>query len=272
MFHFLAPYAINAEDSKIFLEHLDSSIKARSHPNVICFVGVCGQGDDLYVAMQLENGQNLRNLLRESRSLDNFSQYAKSRGKISLMSAQRLLSIALGVCRGMGYLEDNKVLHDNLACINIIIGDNGTPKIGGFGMATLCSLYKRQMDRDHEKIRWMPPETLANHVFALKSQVWSFGIVVWEIVTLGGLPYNYLDHRSIMIQIPGGLRLSKPSSCGHKLYEFLFNKIWNPDADARPNFAEILQYFHDFNLNPETHIDLTLVEGFTYEPTKYVPR
>jgi len=65
--------------------------------------------EDLYVALQLENGQNLRNLLRESRSLDNFTHFAKSRGKISLMSSQRLLSIALGIARGMGYLEENRV-------------------------------------------------------------------------------------------------------------------------------------------------------------------
>lgn len=128
----LAPHKQSSQTvAESLMERLDASVKAGFHPHIVSLLGLCHEAgttflffftpsflrssvfllflDVLYACLQLETGPNLRNMLRESRSLDQFMQYTNARGRLSLMSPQRLLNIILGIARGMGHLEESQV-------------------------------------------------------------------------------------------------------------------------------------------------------------------
>lgn len=82
---------------------------------------------------------------------------------------------------------------------------------------------------------------------------WSFGVVLWEIVTLGGSPYYEMNDKDVMNKVPMGIRLTKPLNCSFQLYDLMTN-CWKHEAESRPNFVEILRILQEFNLNPEVRV------------------
>ncbi|XP_035657549.1 angiopoietin-1 receptor-like, partial [Branchiostoma floridae] len=157
---------------------------------------------------------------------------------------QQLTEVAIDIARGMLELKHRKITHRDLACRNIVLSSPDGPagrlvaKISDFVLARdvyVTTQYMRHpLTNVLLPIKWMALESLLEGVYSCKSDMWGFGVVLWEIATLGGTPYpEVCGYETLVTRLRRGFRLQKPNGCSDKLYE-LMNLCWLDDPDVRP--------------------------------------
>jgi len=151
------------------------------------------------------------------------------------------LLMCFGACKGMVYLEKMQIIHRDLACRNLLVDRDNTVKVGDFGLAHISNKESAvYFNEGAMPIRWTAPECLLRDGFTSKSDVWSYGITVWEILTFAERPYSKLETaKDVTKFIIGGGRLGRPENCPDPLWELL-NLCWIEDRDKRPSFADVV--------------------------------
>merc|ERR1719334_2827357 len=157
-----------------------------------------------------------------------------------------LWSWAHQVAQGMAYLASRKIMHGDLAARNILVGENYVAKISDFGLSKLM-YYNQDYKKTTRRLipwAWMATEYLQTGEFNLKSDVWSFGVTLWEIFTLGNKPYGFEPYEDTKIKILAGHRLpcAEPLEYldgGTSIYDDVMMKCWEAEASNRPDFKEI---------------------------------
>uniref|UniRef100_A0A914DS02 Tyrosine-protein kinase n=1 Tax=Acrobeloides nanus TaxID=290746 RepID=A0A914DS02_9BILA len=170
------------------------------HSNIICVYGVCIGKDPLMIVMELAEGGSL------------FDRLKKQRGVVPAPHEENE-NYAYEICAGMAYLEEKPVVHRDLAARNCLLTKSGHIKIADFGLSALCKEYQEK-ERTKIPFRWTSPETLMTQLYTTKSDVWSFGVVIYEIYSLGKVPYGQIkDGHQVRSGIKKGtLRLEPPSA------------------------------------------------------------
>ncbi|KAJ9594149.1 hypothetical protein L9F63_014405 [Diploptera punctata] len=199
--------------------------------HVVRLFGVVSRGQPPLVIMELMSIGDLKSFLREAR---NEVPHRITLSRVLLMAAQ--------IADGMAYLEANKFVHRDLAARNCMISKNYTVKIGDFGMTRdiYHSDYYRKGNKGLLPVRWMAPESLADGVFTNQSDVWSFGIVLWEIATLAEQPYQGLSNEQVLQYVLRGGLLDKPISCPEILYSLML-ACWQKKPVHRPTFFNLVR-------------------------------
>uniref|UniRef100_A0A6P4EV92 Vascular endothelial growth factor receptor 1 n=1 Tax=Drosophila rhopaloa TaxID=1041015 RepID=A0A6P4EV92_DRORH len=156
-----------------------------------------------------------------------------------------LVSWAFQVARGMDYLSSKKVLHGDLAARNILLCEDNVVKICDFGLAR--SMYRGDNYKKSESgklpIKWLALESLSDHVFSTYSDVWSFGIVLWEMFSLAKVPYPGIDpNQELFNKLNDGYRMEKPPCANGELYEIML-ECWRKNPESRPLFTELEKRF-----------------------------
>uniref|UniRef100_W5LNZ2 Tyrosine-protein kinase receptor n=1 Tax=Astyanax mexicanus TaxID=7994 RepID=W5LNZ2_ASTMX len=206
-----------AEQEKIeFLKeaHLMSQF---NHSNILRLLGVCVLNEPHYIILELMEGGDLRSYLIGARPSNNRGQ---------LLDLTGLLDISLDVAKGCAYLEKLHFIHRDLAARNCLVSVRGyadperVVKIGDFGLArdVYKSDYYRKRGEGLLPVRWMPPESLTDGIFNKHSDVWAFGVLLWEIMTLGKQPYPAFSNQEVLHHVNVGGRLPAPAECPQSLY------------------------------------------------------
>ncbi|XP_075060907.1 megakaryocyte-associated tyrosine-protein kinase isoform X2 [Mixophyes fleayi] len=190
------------------------------HKNLVNLLGVVLH-NGLYLVMELMSKGNLVNYLR-------------SRGR-TMVPPQQLLHFSLDVAQGMQYLEEKRLVHRDLAARNILVAENGEAKISDFGLSKSKFLPD---DQNRLPIKWTAPEALHHNKFSSRSDVWSFGILLWEIFSYGRAPYPKMCVKEVAEEVQNGYRMESPENCHHVIYT-LMRSCWEDDPGKRPSFKKL---------------------------------
>uniref|UniRef100_T1H9Y5 receptor protein-tyrosine kinase n=1 Tax=Rhodnius prolixus TaxID=13249 RepID=T1H9Y5_RHOPR len=232
------------------------------HPNVVRLLGCCTDKDPIFVIMEYVSNGKLQSFLRNSRAT---RSYDNMHGKSNTLTSRHLTSFCYQIARGMQFLSSKGIIHRDLAARNILVSADHTCKVADFGFARDIigsHVYERKSE-GRLPIRWMAPESLYDNVFSVKSDAWSFGVLVWEIVTLGSTPYPGLSAPDVMKKVKEGYRLDKPEHCRRELYNIMFY-CWNEDPKERPDFTELVDLLEQLLLSETDYIELQRFPDHSY--------
>lgn len=177
------------------------------------------------------------------------------------LNAHTMLNFAVQIARGMEYLEEKRMVHRDLAARNVLVQSPRCVKITDFGLTRIIEVGESNFTATGGKVpvRWMAPESLRKKVYTHKSDVWSFGVVVWEILTFGARPYQGKKGREILTMLDQGHRLDQPLTCTIDIYAMLL-ECWLRDPDSRPTFSELAWKLEEMLQDPLRFI-LTTTDG-----------
>lgn len=210
--------------------------------------GVCAVGKPMCLLFEYMAYGDLNEFLRSmaphtvcSLSHNDLSMRARvsSPGPPPLSCAEQLC-IARQVAAGMAYLSERKFVHRDLATRNCLVGENMVVKIADFGLSRniYSADYYKANENDAIPIRWMPPESIFYNRYTTESDVWAYGVVLWEIFSYGLQPYYGMAHEEVIYYVRDGNLLSCPENCPLELYN-LMRLCWSKLPADRPSFPSI---------------------------------
>ncbi|XP_075353451.1 proto-oncogene tyrosine-protein kinase ROS [Mycteria americana] len=238
--------ATDHEKSEFLKEaHLMSKF---DHPHILKLLGVCLFNEPQYLILELMEGGDLLSYLRGAR---------KQKLQSPLLTVTDLLDICLDICKGCVYLEKMHFIHRDLAARNCLVSEkeyessSRVVKIGDFGLAR--DIYKNDYYRKRGEgllpVRWMAPESLVDGVFTNRSDVWAFGVLVWETLTLGQQPYPGFSNTEVLHHVQSGGRLESPNNCPDDLCD-LMTRCWAQEPHNRPTFSYIQDKLQEIRHSP----------------------
>ncbi|XP_026297812.1 tyrosine-protein kinase transmembrane receptor Ror isoform X3 [Apis mellifera] len=217
------------------------------HPNIICLLGVILKGEPMCMLFEYMTQGDLHEFLichspRSDVPLNN--------GNGKILEQPEFLHIALQIASGMEYLASHHYVHRDLAARNCLVGDNLTVKISDFGLSRdiYSSDYYRVQSKSLLPVRWMPPESILYGKFTTESDVWSFGVVLWEIYSYGLQPYYGYNNQEVIDMIRSRQLLPCPEDCPTMIYSLMI-ECWHEVANRRPQFPEIHHRLHNWYIN-----------------------
>uniref|UniRef100_A0A8B9T8P2 Fibroblast growth factor receptor n=1 Tax=Anas platyrhynchos TaxID=8839 RepID=A0A8B9T8P2_ANAPL len=206
------------------------------HKNIINLLGACTQDGPLYVLVEYASKGNLREYLRARRPPGMDYSFDTCKLPEEQLTFKDLVSCAYQVARGMEYLASQKCIHRDLAARNVLVTEDNVMKIADFGLARDVHNidYYKKTTNGRLPVKWMAPEALFDRVYTHQSDVWSFGVLLWEIFTLGGSPYPGIPVEELFKLLKEGHRMDKPANCTHDL-------AGTPVPSQRPTFKQLVE-------------------------------
>lgn len=196
------------------------------HTNLVQLYGVCSKNRPIFIVTEYMRHGSLLNYLR--------------RHEQSLGSNQGLLlDMCIQVCKGMAYLERHNYIHRDLAARNCLVGSENIVKVADFGLAryVLDDQYTSSGGTKFP-IKWAPPEVLNYTRFSSKSDIWAYGVLMWEVFTCGKMPYGRLKNTEVVERVQKGMILEKPKGCYKEVYDVM-RKCWSQLPEHRPSFRSL---------------------------------
>ncbi|KAJ7388654.1 hypothetical protein OS493_036508 [Desmophyllum pertusum] len=227
----------SSDDQNDLLTEIKILNSLGSHPNILNFFGACTLKGPTYLIFEEAEHGNLLDYLQQNQKNDetNYSQ------KVCTLSKVEKLRIALDVSKGMKHIAERKCIHKDLAARSIRLGKNSVAKVTNIGSSR--DIYDRTFYEDISTgklsaAKWMAPETLESMNFSSESDVWSFGILLWEMETGGDVPYPEIEAKDLLQSLKSGHRMDKPAMSSDVIYEVM-TKCWQSSANERPKFSEL---------------------------------
>lgn len=221
------------------------------HPNVIYLQGVVTRSNPVMIITEyMENG-----------SLDTFLR--ANDGKFQTI---QLIGMLRGIAAGMSYLSDMNYVHRDLAARNVLVNASLICKIADFGLSREIENASDAYTTRGGKIpvRWTAPEAIAFRKFTSASDVWSYGVVLWEVMSYGERPYWNWSNQDVIKSIEKGYRLPAPMDCPEALYQLMLD-CWQKQRTHRPTFASITQTLDNLARQPQ------LLLTIRNSPTEQMP-
>lgn len=209
-------------------------MKQLQHPKLVALYAVCSQDEPILIITELMNDGSLLRWLHNDKG--------------RTITWNKMIDIAAQVAEGMLYLEQRCFIHRDLAARNVLVGDGRTMKIGDFGLARDFD-FQPGTDLAGTKfpIKWTAPEAVRHALFSTKSDVWSYGILLVELVCYGQTPYPQMTNQQVLEALDKGMRHPQPNNCTRDLYDIML-MCWNKRPEDRPTFEFLFHTMDDYNV------------------------
>lgn len=227
-----------ANNSKEFLSeaYIMASVE---HPNLLQLLAVCMTSEMMLITQLMPLGC-LLDFVRKNRER---------------IGSKALLNWSTQIAKGMAYLEEKRLVHRDLAARNVLVQTHSCVKITDFGLAKLLDANEENYKAAGGKmpIKWLALECIQHRIFTHKSDVWAFGVTVWELLTFGNRPYDDVPARDVPEVLEKGQRLQQPAIASIDVYMILI-KCWLLDAENRPSFQELAADFAKMSRDPGRYL------------------
>ncbi|CAH3106807.1 unnamed protein product [Porites lobata] len=258
---------------------LGKSLDGNKHPNIVNFLGCVSTSAPMMLILEYVPYGDLLGYLRKSRGMED-KYYTCPESCQQEVTSYDLLSFAQQIASGMSFLASKKILHRDLAARNVLVGVGRICKITDFGLALIRDkyqyLYCTAIRKGRLPIKWTAPEHLFNDAqdkdvrVSEKSDVWSYGVVLYEIFTLGGTPYPDWNEWKVVYEIKVNKhRMSQPEHISDELYQIML-ECWDEDPNNRPTFERLHETITGF-LKEEHYVDLDKYEPSLYTNVQEMP-
>ncbi|XP_073254840.1 tyrosine kinase receptor Cad96Ca-like [Porites lutea] len=258
---------------------LGKSLDGNKHPNIVNFLGCVSTSAPMMLILEYVPYGDLLGYLRKSRGMED-KYYNCPESCQQEVTSYDLLSFAQQIASGMSFLASKKILHRDLAARNVLVGVGRICKITDFGLALIRDkyqyLYCTAIRKGRLPIKWTAPEHLFNDAqdkdvrVSEKSDVWSYGVVLYEIFTLGGTPYPHWNEWKVVYEIKVNKhRMSQPEHISEELYQIML-ECWDEDPNNRPTFERLHETITEF-LKEEHYVDLDKYEPSLYTNVEEMP-
>eukprot|EP00049_Salpingoeca_infusionum_P016588 m.340811 g.340811 ORF g.340811 m.340811 type:complete len:1193 (+) comp16107_c0_seq4:186-3764(+) len=208
------------------------------HPNLVMMIGHCIASEPFIIVMELMTGGDLHSYLVTLRN-----------GSSPWLSQQMPILVAVQIASAMAYLSEKTIVHRDLAARNVLVGaDLSHVKISDYGMARYIgdNDYYRKQTKGAVPLRWMSPESAEDQIWTTQSDVWSFAVCIWEVTSLGRVPFGELDTHGALIAITSCQALAQTPLCHPALYKQL-QRCWQYEPSDRPTFHELYHALSSLN-------------------------
>lgn len=242
-----------SDDLQADFEREASLMAEFDHPNIVKLLGICAIGKPMCLLFEYMTKGDLNDYLR----MCSPEMYINLRRQhaIQLLEGESLkldlldqVDISRQIAAGMVYLSEKSYVHRDLATRNCLITNNLTVKISDFGLARSVHRleYYKGSDNDAIPIRWMPLESILYNKFSVESDVWSFGVLLWEIFSYALQPYYGMTHEEVVEYLKEGKNLVCPENTPQQIYD-LMSKCWSRKPSHRPKFQVLHNAIHAFH-------------------------
>lgn len=210
------------------------------HPNIVCLLGVCMKQEPMCMLFEFMPHGDLHEYLITHSPNSDVSVVSDDDDRKGILDYPEMLHMVCQIAGGMEYLASHHFIHRDLAARNVLVGDNLTLKISDFGLSRdiYSSDYYRVQSKSLLPVRWMPPEAIIYGKFTTESDVWSFGVVMWEIFSFGLQPYYGFSNQEVIEVVRSRQILPCPEDCPTRMYGLMV-ECWHEMPGRRPSFREI---------------------------------
>ena len=209
-------------------------MKQFSHPKLIQVYAASTKDVPIYIITELMKHGSLLEYLKS----DNSS-----------LKLPQLIDMGAQVASGMAYLEQKNCIHRDLAARNVYISENHGCKVAGLSITRASETTSESHSRGMSPVKWTAPEALMYGRFTIKSDMWSFGILLYELFTYGQAPYPGMNNAQVIEEIQNGYRMPCPENCPEQLYDVM-RECWTGDPDFRPSFETMVWKLENFFMDP----------------------
>ena len=233
-------------------------MKKIHHPNLLQLYAVCTLEEPIFIVTELMKHGALLDYLRK--------------GEGRNLKLPQLISMAAQIAGGMAYLEEHSYIHRDLTARNILVGDGNLCKVADFGLARVIEedIYNPREDRRFP-IKWTAPEATEFYnksffykKFSIKTDVWSFGVVIYELLTKGADPYPGMNNHEVAEAIERGYRMPPPDNCPDTLYNIILS-CWKREADKRPTFEHLKCQLKDYSVSAKLTPEDVYLAQYSYD-------
>ena len=241
-----------ARDVCDFFNREAEIISRFNHPNIIQLLGICFVGKPLCLILEYMGQGDLQEFLQRHHPYSSHKR-SKNSGPKYVIDNKVQLRMATQVAHGLVYLTEKKFVHRDMATRNCLVNNNLDVKISDFGLAQYLGESDQYIGNKDETIpiRWTAPEALWQYHFTTFSDVWSFGVLLWEIFSFAQQPYASMSHEQVFIQTHQGHTMSCPSNTPSSAYE-LMQQCWTLDHTKRPTFHTVADTLNNISAELET--------------------